>query len=131
MQTFWDTSAIIPLLLKEPHTIEAQAVWTKSTRAWAWRWLILETEAALSRRKARAEAWSQWAHLSASLTLIDLNSARWDALRAFNRGLGLRAVDAAHLFIFERASTAIPGLQLVTFDQEMSVAADRLGLTVV
>ncbi len=130
MNTFWDTSAIVALLLQEPHTSAAQAAWMKSTRPWAWRWAVLETEAALSRRSAPPETWTQWATLLESLHLLDLEPDRWDTLRAFNRALRLRAADAAHLFVFERASTAIPGLQLVTFDQELTAAARRMGLAV-
>ncbi len=130
MNTFWDTSAIVALLLQEPHTSAAQAAWAKSSRPWAWRWAVIETEAALSRRSAPPEAWTQWAALLESLHLLDLEPDRWDTLRAFNRALRLRAADAAHLFVFERASTAIPGLRLITFDQELTDAARRMGLSV-
>jgi predicted nucleic acid-binding protein len=130
MDTFWDTSAVVPLLLREPHTVAAQAAWSRTTRPWAWRWLVIETEAALSRRAAPPAAWSHWAALHASLHLLDLESDRWDALRAFNRALHLRAADAAHLFVFERASTAVPGLQLVAFDAGLVEAARRIGLAV-
>lgn len=130
MDAFWDTSAVVPLLLKEPHSAAAQAAWAKTTRPWAWRWLAVETESALARRAAPPEAWSQWASLLASFHLVDLESARWDALRAFNRALRLRASGAGHLFLCERISTAIPGLTFVTFDAELSAAGRRIGLPV-
>ena len=128
MNTFWDTSAIVALLLQEPNTSAAQAAWATSTRPWAWRWAVIETEAALARRAAPPEAWTQWAALLDTLHLRDLEPDRWDALRAFNRGLRLRAADAAHLFVFERAGAAIPGLRLITFDQELTDAARRMGM---
>ena len=130
MNTFWDTSAVVALLLQEPETQSAQSAWSKTTRAWAWRWMIIETEAALARRKAPPVAWSQWATMLESFTVLDLESSQWDSLRAFNRALRLRAADAGHLFVFERASTIIPELQMVCFDQDMTAAARDIGLAV-
>ena len=130
METFWDTSAIVAFLIKEPHTEAARKAWSKTTRCWAWRWVVVETEAALARRQAPPEAWSQWDTLLSALNLLDLEVECWDALRAFNRGLPLRASDAAHLFVCERASTALPGLRLVSFDAEQTKAARHIGLAV-
>lgn len=130
MDSFWDTSAVVALLLREPNSAAAHRAWSRTARPWAWRWLVIETEAALSRRKAPPEAWTQWAAMLESFRLLDLEGDRWDALRAFNRALHLRAADAAHLFVFERASTAIPGLKLVAFDAELAGAARRIGLPV-
>ena len=130
MDTFWDTSALVALLLREPHTAAAQAAWRKTARAWAWRWAALEAESALLRRKAPPEAWEAWARLCGALRLVELDDPQLDALRAFNRALGLRAADAAHLFVCQRAAEAIPGLRLVCHDAEMTRAARRIGLRV-
>lgn len=130
METFWDTSALVALLLQEPHTKVAHKAWSATQRPWAWRWAVMETEAALSRRQAPPQAWSQWSSLLSSLNLLELEPERWEALRAFNRALRLRASDAAHLFVFERASTVIPDLRLVSFDAEQTAAARRIGLAV-
>lgn len=117
MNTFWDTSAIVALLLQEPHTSAAQAAWAKSSRPWAWRWAVIETEAALSRRSAPPEAWTQWAALLESLHLLDLEPDRWIRC-APSAALCACAQQMPHISLFERASTAIPGLRLITFDQE-------------
>lgn len=130
MDTFWDTSAVVALLLQEPDTQSAQAIWSTTTRPWAWRWMVIETEAALSRRKAPPAAWTQLANLLETIRLLDLDPERWDSLRAFNRALRLRAADAAHLFVCERANTVIPGLHLVSFDAEQVAAARGMGLSV-
>lgn len=130
MDTFWDTSAVVALLLQEPNTASAQSAWSHTTQPWAWRWMVLETEAALSRRKAPPMAWTQFAALLESVRLLDLEPERWDSLRAFNRALRLRAADAAHLFVCERANTVIPDLHLVSFDDEQVAAARGLGLLV-
>lgn len=130
MDVFWDTSAMVALLLQEPSSAAARAAWTRTSRAWAWRWAVMEAEAALSRRKAPPSAWSQWAVLQGSLRLLDLDPAHWEALRAFNRGLRLRAADAAHVFVCERAATAVPRLNFITFDTEQAAAARSIGLSV-
>lgn len=49
-------------------------------------------------------------------------------LREFNRGIGLRAADAGHLYAMEQCQAGIPQLQLITFDQEMRRAAIHRGL---
>ncbi len=128
MDSFWDSSAVVALLLREPHTAAAQAAWAKSERIWCWQWLVLEVEAALGRRRAAPQTWSDWARVQSALRPLDLEPGAWDALRVFNRALRLRAADAAHLFVCERASQALPGLRFVCFDAEMNRAARNLGL---
>lgn len=130
MDVFWDTGGIVALLLKEPDTAAAQIAWGKTVCPWCWRWLRVEAEAALCRRRASAEVWAQWRTVSAHLRCLDLDPSLWSVLCAFNRALRLRASDSAHLFVFERAVSVIPGLSLFTLDEEMSRAADGIGLPV-
>jgi hypothetical protein len=66
--------------------------------------------------------------MAAHIHWLDLEPALWPQLRAFNRPLKLRAADAGHLFVFDRALTALPGIELVTFDQELVQAAATLGV---
>ena len=127
MDRFFDTSAVVALLLVEPRTAQASSAWSGTDRAWAWRWLEVETEAAMGRRRAPPEAWTQWRSMAAAFHWLDLDPNMWPQLRAFNRALRLRAADAGHLFVFDRALGAVQGLELVTFDREMSRAAVRLG----
>lgn len=90
----------------------------------------VELEAALTRRKADAKAWSAWRSISGSFNCITLNPNQFDALRAFNRSASLRAADAGHLFVFERTLEALPDLLLLTFDDEMAKAANRMGMPI-
>lgn len=131
MDIFFDTSAIVPLLIKEVHTPKAQAAWSKATRAWAWRWMQVEAEAALGRRKASAEAWAQWRTLANGIKWLDMEPRMWAQLCAFNRPLRLRAADAGHLFVYDRAMTVVAGMALATFDDEMAEAAAALSLPLV
>ena len=128
MDLCFDTSAIVALLLVERNSAQASHAWASTSRAWAWRWLEVETEAALVRRKASPLAWAQWRTVAACFHWLDLEPAVWPQLRSFNRPLRLRAADAGHLFVFDRLLGAVPGLELVTFDREMSRAAEMLGL---
>lgn len=129
MRVYFDTSAIVPLVLTETHSEVIRSSWPDFTERWAWNWLIIEAEAALVRQKADADAWEEWSRVARSLNLIELNPQDHAALRAFNRGLGLRAADAGHLFLFDRLAWEIDGLQLVTFDREMREAAGNLAMS--
>jgi predicted nucleic acid-binding protein len=131
MDVFFDTSVIVPLLIKEVHTTKAQAAWSKTVRAWAWRWMQVEAEAALGRRRASTEAWAQWRTLANSMQWLEMEPSLWPQLCAFNRPLRLRAADAGHLFVYDRAMTVVPGLRLATFDDEMIEAAEALALPLV
>lgn len=128
MDVYWDTSGLVATLLQEPGTAEATGAWRKTTRAWAWRWLEVETEAALGRRLAPQAAWVQWRQMAAGFRWLDFDRIEYSALCAFNRTLHLRAADAGHLFVCDRAATVIPNLVLFTQDLEMAAAAARLGL---
>lgn len=130
MLLFCDTSAAVPLLLAEPNSAAAEAAVTQASALVAWRWLSVEVEAALARRRASAASWQRWRTLHQAIRYLDLDAAAYDALNAFNRGLRLRAANAGHLFVFERASAVLPGLALLTFDAEMSAAAERLSMLV-
>jgi len=130
MRVFFDTSAAIPLVLAETDSAAIRRAWPDFSECWAWSWLVVEAEAALIRQKANAEAWAEWSRVARSLTLVELNPSDHRALRAFNRGLGLRAADAGHLFLFNRLTQELDGLQLITFDREMSQAARDLVMPV-
>ncbi len=128
MDLFFDTSAVVPLLLREPHTDNALAVAARADRFFAWRWLQVEVEAALARRRATSATWVEWRQMAASIHWLELSESSLPALCAFNRTLRLRAADAGHLFVCDRVLTVISELQLVTFDHEMREAAKTLGI---
>ncbi|MFP4165998.1 MAG: hypothetical protein ACLFUF_02400 [Opitutales bacterium] len=128
MHIFFDTSAVVPLLLTEARSDQMLEHWAACNEAWAWSWLPVETEAALVRQRADATAWTSWRRISNAFTLCELASTRLPELRAFNRTLGLRAADAAHLFLFNHLVTQLPSLCLLTLDTEMAQAARTLAL---
>lgn len=128
MQLYFDTSAVVPLLLKEPGSKTALEAYHAGEAFYAWSWMRVETEAALVRRRADAVTWRNWRSLQRCFTWLGLPESMTLEVCAFNRELGLRAADAGHLFLFEKATAAVPELQLVTFDKEMATAAKSLEL---
>ncbi len=128
MDLFLDTSAVVPLFLQEPHSAAALKAWEQSTELYAWRWMQVEAEAALARRRATPQTWSEWRQLAATISWLEMGESLLPQLCAFNRPLRLRAADAGHLFVFDRAITVVPELHLVSFDNEMLAAARTLGL---
>jgi predicted nucleic acid-binding protein len=130
MIVFYDTSAIVPLILIEPNSDKAQRYWKKAEGRIAWRWLKVEVEAALTRRKAPSQAWNNWDRIEMSLEWVELPDSLTESLCRFNRTLGLRAADAGHLFIMERLTREFEDMELATFDKEMRAAARELGIAV-
>ena len=127
---FFDTSAILPLVLPEEHSQTMREEWPKFSERLAWSWILIEGEAALTRQKANVAAWQEWNRIARSLTLVELDPKDHPALRAFNRSLGLRTADAAHLFLCDRLQRLLDGLQLVSFDREMNQAAEKCSMAV-
>jgi predicted nucleic acid-binding protein len=130
MQVFLDTSATVPLILLDPHSEAAAKVWAVVDQAWAWNWMRVEAEAALTRRRALPESWKQWRSLSQQVRWLEPSASFLSELCAFNRSMGLRSADAGHLFVCDRVMQAVPSLILATFDKELRRAADRIGIPV-
>jgi predicted nucleic acid-binding protein len=129
MEAFFDSSAIVPLLIEESGSARACELWSRTETAWAWEWGRVETEAALARRGVGPEAWAHWRRLAGAVSFLKLEEPV-SAVCDFNRLLGLRAADAGHVFVAERLFRVQPELILVTLDVEMRAAAGRLGLRV-
>ena len=130
MKAFFDTSAIVPLIFQEPHTEKARRVWQDSSLRIGWQWLRVEAEAAIHRRRGDAEAWTLWKTIERSMHWIEPDEDWLQPLKSFNRGIGLRAADAGHLFLMESCSNQIPDLALATYDKEMHQAAVARGIAV-
>ena len=129
MFAFFDTSVIVPLLLEEPQSEVAIKLWHQTTDRYAWQWLRVETEAALVRRKATPGSWEHWQELQTAMHWLEPDKQWLKDLRLFNRGIGLRAADAGHLYLMERCRVHRPALRLATLDREMRTAAVKRGIT--
>lgn len=130
MIAFWDTSAILPLILREPYSGSANAAWSASTHNYAWSWLRVEAESGLIRRKASSKQWKTLTAVFDTISWIELGSQKFEQICTFNRKAGLRATEAGHLFCFQQASIVLPDLKLVCFDEEICAAVIKLRLHV-
>ncbi len=79
MESFWDSSAVVALLLQEPGTPVARKHWEKTESVWAWHWMIVEVESALARRRASPVAWVQWGSLARSFQFLEVEREPWDS----------------------------------------------------
>lgn len=130
METFWDTSAILPLVYQEVHTPLATAAVRRAGLSIAWEWLQVEARLAVARRGddpdrlARLREW--------------FDSAEW---QSFGNGelnqvisLGvrhkLRAADAGHLHSLLQIRRLFPKIVFVCFDDDLTQAAKAEGVSV-
>ena len=110
-----------------PRRIKARTLqaYQKGEGFFAWDWLTLETESALSRRKARNSQWEKWSEISKLFQWVHLPQNEWADIRKQNRDWMLRATHAAHLYAFSRISRILPEVRLVTFDEEQRALATK------
>lgn len=127
MPTFWDTSAVVPLILQEPATESAGKAWKSDKLRLAWHWMRIESHAALVRRKATAPQLSNWRRLMDIFAWIDLPTAKFGDLLQNNTTWRLRSADAGHLYLFQEVHRQNPEITLVTFDLEMKRQCDEEG----
>lgn len=125
MDCFWDTSAVVPLILREVHTPPAVTIYQQGVTFFAWDWMQLETEAALSRRQAQRQDWETWGKIRALFQWVHLPRTDWSEIQNCNREWRLRAADAAHMYAFTRLSSIRPSLRLITFDSDQIILAQR------
>ncbi len=137
---FWDSSAIVPLLVAEPTTPQMQALAARDPDLLVWWGSQAECISALARLE-RSAALDRKAMTLASARLRQLADAwheieptetvRESAIR-FLRIHPLRAADAQQLAAaFTAAEHRPASLQLVTLDERLADAARREGFAMV
>ena len=136
---FWDTSAIVPLLLDEPGSPRTRALADDGTELAVWWATLVECVAAMARRERRSELDVDQAAL-ARTTLRALEE-RWtevppsDRIRKVAQRMvslhEIRTADAFQLAAALSASDDDPQtVALVTLDERLAVAARREGFSV-
>ena len=139
MVRFWDTSALIPLLVTERETRRAERWLREDPSVVVWTLTRVELLSALARRRraepsaarrllaARREilsAWQRWAEVTA------VEIVRRHAERVVETH-PLRAADALQIGAALVAAEDSPAaIEFVTFDQHQAVAAEREGFRV-
>lgn len=136
MIAYFDTSAIIPLVLKEPASAVARQAWDHADKIVSVHLLYAEGRAALARgqrmgrltasqlRRAVVDFENFWRQVE-RVAFADIVVRRAGDLA---EELGLRAYDAVHLAAAE--SVADPDLVLVAGDRQLCRAARQLELLV-
>ena len=137
---FWDSSAIIPLLVDEPASPGVRAEYGRDPDIVVWWATVVECVSALARleREARLTA----ADLSEALARLDELALAWHEVQPIDRTRqlatrllrthDLRAADAFQLAAAISASEERAGSTiLVTLDARLAAAAEREGFRVV
>ena len=136
MIAYFDTSAIIPLIINEPSSDRCNRLWNDSSRVVSVRLLYPEARAAL----AKAERMGRLSATQRSTAVVELESiiAEVDQIEVTEalarrggelaQAYGLRGYDAVHL----AAASAIADsdVVLVTGDSVLANAANSIGIAV-
>lgn len=137
---FWDSSAVVPLIVAEPTTVAVQALATKDPGMLAW-WAA-EAECASAVTRLEREGSLEESAATQALERLRLIAQGWhevepsdvvrEAALRFLRVHPLRAADALQLAAaFVAAERRPPSLEFVTLDDRLAGAARREGFVVV
>ena len=137
---FWDSSALVPLLVQEPSSGDMLALYEEDPEILVWWSTSVECVSALTRLERENSLASDG--MTAALERLDAIAAAWreilpvtavrrTAVRLL-RVHALRAADALQLSAAVIASESHPAtLPVVTLDDGLAAAADREGFRVV
>lgn len=135
---FWDSSAVVPLLLDQPASRGLTALARDAEGLAVWWGTVVECTSAIA-RTARAGVISS-AEESQALSLLTAIAAAWteiqptegvrNSARRLLRVHPLRAADAMQLAAALAWADGAPNLQLVTRDERLVEAARREGFEV-
>jgi uncharacterized protein len=137
---FWDSSAILPLLLAEPTTRAIQTIVAKDSTMLVWWATEVECASALARLEredaledaATRLAFDRLRQLASGWHEIDPSDAIREAAVRFLRVHALRAGDALQLAAaFVAAERRPPSLEVVALDERLAAAARKEGFDVI
>ncbi|MBK5222539.1 MAG: type II toxin-antitoxin system VapC family toxin [Acidimicrobiia bacterium] len=136
MIAYFDTSAIVPLVIGEPGSTACTRLWNEATRVMSVRLLYPEARAALAKahrmdRLTRRQLTAAVADLEVIMTEVDHAEITADLARDAGELAdvhGLRGYDAVHLAA--AVSAREPDLVVATGDHGMAAAARALGISV-
>lgn len=136
MIVYFDTSAIVPLLIEEPGSAAAAQLWDRAERVVAVRLVYAEARAALAQAsrlgRTRASDLSPLIRslddLYAQLDLMDIDDSLVRRAGSLAQEFELRGYDAVHLAGAERLDGA--DVVLATGDVALASAATGLGLSI-
>lgn len=134
MIAYFDTSAIVPLIIEEETSDTCRRLWNEATRVASVRLLYPETRAALARAERMGrltageltEAIGELESLIEQLDIIEVGAEIARAAGDLAQRFGLRGYDAVHL----AAGLAMndDDVALVTGDHDLAAAARAAGI---
>ncbi|HUE88054.1 MAG TPA: type II toxin-antitoxin system VapC family toxin, partial [Vicinamibacterales bacterium] len=133
---FWDASAIVPLVITEPSTTQAQAMVAADPAMLVWWGTEVECASALARLEregglddaASAQAFDRLRRLAGAWHEVEPSDAIREAAVRFVRVHPLRAADALQLAAaFIVADRRPSSLEVVTLDDRLAAAARKEG----
>lgn len=134
--TFWDASAIVPLVMTEPATAAMQALAQKDPVMLVWWATEVECASAIARLErdgaldepAAEDAFTRLRQLAAGWHEVDASDGVREAAVRFLRVHPLRAADALQLAAaFIAAERRPSALAMVTLDDRLAGAARKEG----
>jgi predicted nucleic acid-binding protein len=136
LNAYFDTSAIVPLLVEEDGTIAARDIWLGADRLVSVRLALVEARAALAQAnrdtRISADHLRSLTHeldgLFVQLDLVDVDDALVRQAADLAEAQALRAYDAVHLAAAVQVVEA--DLVLVAGDRALLAAAESVGLMV-
>ena len=137
---FWDSSAIVPLLVKEPATAGMQSLAARDGGMLVWWASAVECASALARLErdgaldeaAATTAFDRLKQIAAGWHEVEAGDAIREAAIRFLRVHPLRAADALQLAAaFVAADRQPSSLELVTLDDRLTAAARKEGFVLV
>lgn len=136
MIAYFDTSAIVPLLIDEPGSGHARRAWDEASRIVGVQLVYPEARAALAQARRLGRLTS--AQLRTAVHALDERFPQIDVVEideplareagALAEAHGLRGYDAVHLAAAQRVQQ--PDLVLVAGDRSLLAAAGAIGVTV-
>jgi hypothetical protein len=133
---YFDTSAVVPLIINEPATDICTRIWNESSRVVSVRLLYPEARAALARAKrmnrlTRAQVTAAVAELDALVDQVDHVEVTASIARIAGELAQQHALcgyDAVHLAAAQTVSD--DDLVLVSGDTDLAAAASAVGITI-
>jgi len=133
---FWDSSAVVPLLVSEPTTRAMQALYDGDPVVFAWWATEIECTSALARRHRQselredvvAEAFMRLGRLRASWHEVEPGDEVRESAKRLLRVHDLRTADALQLAAAFFVAEARPStIEFVSLDDRLRAAARREG----
>ncbi len=136
MNAYFDTSAIVALLVEDDGTIAARDIWLGADRLVSVRLALVEARAALAQANRNTRISAEQLHslthelegLFVQLDLVDVDDALVRQAADLAEAQALRAYDAVHLAAALQVVDA--DLVLVAGDRALLAAAESVGLMV-